>query len=390
MTSRKLRKPLDTPAIPFPALAGVLGLLSIGALAGVAGLFGQPGATEWGAFTSNFLFVAGLSQFGIVFSAMLRVVKAQWGTPFQRIGEMATLAFFPIALIGFLMIYTGGRETLLYWTTDSTVHNPWLTDQGLLVRNLIGMILFYGIGYVYYRQSLRADAESRPGPHTDRARITAGWVLVFFIVNFTFLAWDFGMMAIPHYHSTVYPMHVILGNLNGGTGYMLILYLLFHHHVAASDQLDVARLRWLGILLTAFTLLWLYMFWAQFFVTWFGNLPHEMEPLWRQMYGHYGPYFWTMMSCVFFIPFLALISAWLKKTLWAMTVLSLIVIVGVWLHRFLMVFPVLSPDHVALSTLSELLFLLGLPALHLLILLVWIRLQQSPATAGNRQIAENT
>ena len=63
------------------------------------------------------------------------------------------------------------------------------------------------------------------------------------------------------------------------------------------------------MLLTAFTLMWLYFFWAQFFVIWFGNLPREFEPVWRQMYGHYAPYYWSMMVGCFFLPFAAFIFA---------------------------------------------------------------------------------
>jgi hypothetical protein len=298
----------------------------------------------------------------------------RWGEPFTRIGEMATLAFIPFALIGFAIIYGGGREELLYWINDPNNHSPWLTEAQLFWRNILSLALFYAVGAVYYRQSVAADTETEPGPKTDKARKTAGWVLVMFILNFTFLAWDFGMMSIPHFHTTVFPLHIILGNLNGGTAYLLVLYVLFHNHVADSTQLTVERLRLLAILLTSFTLLWLYMFWAQFFVFWFGNLPQETGPLWKQMYGHFGPYFWTMMSCVFFIPFLCMISAWFKKKLMPMLVLSLIVIAGVWLNRYLMILTVISDDHTPFLAVYEYALLLGLPAMHFLLILLWARM----------------
>ena len=56
------------------------------------------------------------------------------------------------------------------------------------------------------------------------------------------------------------------------------------------------QIRSLGVLVTCFTLLWLYFFWAQFFVIWFGNLPQESKPVWPRMYGHYSPFFWVMIA----------------------------------------------------------------------------------------------
>ena len=84
---------------------------------------------------------------------------------------------------------------------------------------------------------------------------------------------------------------------------------------------------------------------AQFFVIWFGNLPHEYGPLWQQMYGHFAPYYWTMMAGCFFIPFASFISAWVKRSLLAMVVVALGINLGIWISKYLMVVPVFSPDH---------------------------------------------
>jgi hypothetical protein len=98
------------------------------------------------------------------------------------------------------------------------------------------------------------------------------------------------------------------------------------------------------MLITGLTLMWLYFFWAQFFVVWFGNLPHETEPLWRQMYGHYGPYFWSMLAGCFFLPFVAFLFAAVKRSLFAMCVIALAINLGIWTNKYLMIVPVFSPD----------------------------------------------
>jgi Ni/Fe-hydrogenase subunit HybB-like protein len=334
--SAHLHKAVAYPAInPIYLSIGLGVFFTWGMLSSTPFFDGSASAEDWGMLTVNYLFLLGLSQWGIAFSAIMRICRASWGNSFMRLAEIATLAFIPLAFALFLLIYSGGREALLYWVSDPNNHNPWLTESGLLWRNLLGMIAFYAISIVYYRQS--------------------------------------GMMSIPHFHSTVYPMHIILGNMNGGTAVLLIWYLVFANQLRSTERLTVERLNWMAVMLCGFTLLWLYMFWAQFFVFWFGNLPHEIGPMWKQMYGHFGPYFWTMIVCVFGIPFVALIFSRFKKSVWAMTVLAVIVIFGVWLNRYLMIMSVVSDDHQPLQSFSNLAFLLGPMAIHWFLMLAWCR-----------------
>jgi hypothetical protein len=106
--------------------------------------------------------------------------------------------------------------------------------------------------------------------------------------------------------------------------------------------------------------MWLYFFWAQFFVIWFGNLPREFEPIWRQMYGHYAPYDWTMMTGCFFLPFAAFIFAIVKRSLAAMCLIGLSINVGIWLNKYLIVVPALAPDDRPFDSWLDVVLALGL------------------------------
>jgi molybdopterin-containing oxidoreductase family membrane subunit len=126
----------------------------------------------------------------------------------------------------------------------------------------------------------------------------------------------------------------------------------------------------MGIVLTGFALLWLYMFWAQFFVTWFGNLPHELEPLQAQMAGHYAPYFWVMVFCIFGFPIATLIFAPVKRNWWSLLFVAAVINVGVWLNRYLLVVPALIEEHVPFSSAPELILVAGLMSGFLLMFLL--------------------
>ncbi len=198
-------------------------------------------------------------------------------------------------------------------------------------------------------------------------------MLIVAVIANTFIAWDFAMMLFPHYHSTVFPMYFILGLMLGGTALIVILAAITSRTLQLAEFFKTFQLKSIGIVITGFSLFWIYMFWAQFFVSWYGNLPHETGPIWTRMFGHYAPYFWTMMVCVFGIPVGSMIFAYTKRHWWSLLTVCAIILVGVWLNRYLLVVPASIPDHTPFSALSELLLVSGLFSGFLLLYLVLIR-----------------
>ena len=300
--------------------------------------------------TVSYLFLLGISQVGVVFTAILRLVGADWGKPWYRIAELSTMAYFPFAILGFLLIFFYVRDDLFYWLQASPdAHiSPWLNINWLLIRDLGGLLLFYGLAAVYTGKSLRPDMAGGDDniDYDDVEKqlyLFSPIILIGFILSNTLIAWDFGMMLIPHWHSTVFPIHFWFGNVFAGTAAMIAIVVAMR--VAdGGKHFGPYQIKSLGMLVTGFTLLWLYFFWAQFFVIWFGNLPQETEPLWRQMYGHYSPFFWTMIAGCFFIPFISLLFAIVKRSVLAMCIVAISINLGIWINKYLMIVPVFSAD----------------------------------------------
>jgi len=342
----------------------LIGLFALGAASFVYALRSATMQPDFRLLTVSFLYLMGISQAGVVFCAMTRLMRARWARPYYRLAELSTLAFFPFALVMLLLIYGYARNELFYWLTNPPEHSSaWLSGRGLLIRNLFGLLLFYGLSAVYLIKSLKPDLPAaRAGEADPRATerqlyLLSPWILVAFVICNTFFAWDFGMMLIPHWHSTVFPIHFWFGNVFAGTAALIVFPALLGRAHFGPEQI-----RSLGMLLTAFTLMWLYFFWAQFFVIWFGNMPREFEPLWRQMYGHYAPYYWTMMAGCFFVPFAAFIFAIVKRSLAAMCVIAFAINTGIWLNKYLIVVPALSPDDRPFDSWLDVSISLGLAA----------------------------
>ena len=358
-----------TMLAPRSVLWVFTGLFLVG-IASLVAAVSSGAQLDIGLLTASFLFLMGISQTGVVFCAMTRLVKAQWSKPYYRLAELSTLAFLPFAVVGFLLIYAYGRDDLFYWLHASPEHHlsPWLDSGWLLIRNLLGLAFFYGLAVYYAFNGLRPDLAGADGEGVDHRAVEARLyrlsplVLLSYVVCNTFFAWDFGMMLIEHWHTTVFPILFWFGNIFAGTAALIIFPALLGGDKSPASPFGIDQVRSLGMVVTAFTLMWLYFFWAQFFVMWFGNLPHETEPLWRQMYGHYSPYFWTMMAGCFFVPFVALIFAFVKRSTWAMCILAIGINLGIWLFKYLTVVPVFSPDDRPFSSWLDISVAVGLAA----------------------------
>jgi formate-dependent nitrite reductase membrane component NrfD len=318
--------------------------------------------------TVAFLYLMGISQAGVVFCAITRLTHAQWSKPYYRLAELSTLAFAPFAILGFLLIVAFGRDELFYWLNPSPEDHlsPWLNIGWLVIRNLFGLLLFYGLSIVYAWKGLQLDLPEKANASEADQREVAGelydmspWIIGAFIICNTLLAWDFAMMLIPHWHSTVFPIFFWFSNLFAGSAALIIFPALLSRDTADS-RFGPDQIKSLGMMITAFTLMWLYFFWAQFFVIWFGNLPQETEPLFRQMYGHYGPYFWTMMAGCFFIPFAAFIFAIVKRSIVAMCLIAFGINLGILISKYLMVVPALAAEARLIDNLQGIMLSIGL------------------------------
>jgi molybdopterin-containing oxidoreductase family membrane subunit len=335
-------------------------------------LTGDAGKGAWGVFMASAVYLLGLSQLGMVWAAILRICNTKWGRPLYRLGEVMTIASMPFAFAGLVLVYGWGRDDLLGWIAEPDVwhRSPWLDERVLLWRHLISQVVFYAVAVWYFYMSLLPDVTpeaANEGPGWRRALYRwllarregrdmavlqekvyryAPWVILAYALPNTIIGWDFGMMLWPFYHSTVFTMYFMQGSLFGGTALMLLLFALLGCLIDVRGYLQpLVQVKNIGIMLTGFAMLWLYLFWAQFFVTWYGNLPHEYAPLWAQLYGNYAPFFWAQIICIIVIPISTMIFARVKRTLWSMLVIAAIMNLGVWINRYLMVVPALSKDH---------------------------------------------
>ncbi|MBI5599438.1 MAG: hypothetical protein HY890_06845 [Deltaproteobacteria bacterium] len=335
----------------FFVLIAVL-LNGIVSFAYVAAAAGEP-TTPWAMLAVNFVFYLGITQTGIVFSAMMRLTRSEWGRYFSRLGEVITLSFMPVAAIVFFIIYFFGAEHLFYWANPHQPGghiSPWVGRGLFFWRNIISNALFYITGYLYFSSGRREKKGTHPsGDMTKRRNILAVAVCFFYVAANTMLAWDFGMMIIPHWESSIFPPYYWVGNLLGGTAFLFVMAVAFISK-PRGERMDGELLDSMGKVFIGFVLLWVYMFWSQHIALWYANLPHLSEPVFRQMRGNYAPAFIFMLLTIFIIPFLALLLRPIKLSANAMAAVSILICIGVWINRYLMIIPVFTDAGVPVIT----------------------------------------
>ena len=135
----------------------------------------QTGSADvpWAFLTANFVFLIGVSQFGVAFTAIMRVIGAKWARPYYRLGEIVTLAYMPIAIGGLLIIYFFGRHDLFYWLdpVPGEHHSAWLNESFLLTRNLVAQIVFLSPGGRVFH--LWPAPRYKPGKCGERSAVAA-------------------------------------------------------------------------------------------------------------------------------------------------------------------------------------------------------------------------
>ena len=359
----------------------------IGALTFLYGLALGDSIRAWQSLLVNFLFFGGLAQAGVVISAIMQVTSSRWGRALKRTAE-ATAAFFPVSF-ALLLILLSGITAWAPWVDEPVdSKSAWLNIPFFVTRQLLGFLLLTGLSLRYVYQSLRPDIgllnESNQHHATGFSRrLIAGWrdldterrcsqraqsqlapaVLIAYGWLFTLVAFDFFMSLDPHWFSTLAGGYYFIGNLLLGLAFLGVTAVWSKQQLQLADYIGPHHFHDLGKLLFGFCILWAYMFWSQYLVIWYGDLPEETEFIYHRMHGAWGPLAWAVFAMAFVIPFVVLLSRKVKTTPRGLQSIAIVPLVGMWFERFILVSPSLWQGPGLPLGLMEFLITLGIAGL---------------------------
>ena len=337
-TLRKLGRPLPGWVVPLLTLLAVTGGVTFVALA-----LGASHARAWRAFHVNWLFWTGLSQAGVLFSVTQVLSKSRWSHPLRRIAE-ASVAFLPVSFLLFLVLWLG-RTQLFPWIAAPIEEWPksfWLRDWFMFLRDGIGLLAMYGLSFWYVATSLKADrAEGEELARAEErlSRLAGGFVPVYGIVM-SVLAFDLIMSLAPHWLSNLLGVYFFMAAWLMALMTLALATIFWRRHLGLEGLVTGKTLHDLGKLCFGFTVFWAYLFFSQFIVIWYGNMPEETSFMMLRLAAEpWRPIGILMVTLVFVIPFWGLMGVVPKKTPAILGTFAVISLVGLWIDRWMFVVP---------------------------------------------------
>lgn len=361
-------------AIPFrtlgPLSGGAKALVGVLLLLGVAGVFLGLTAYEadrfWQGLLFNWLFWSSLSIGMVMFAVALHITAADWAWSIQRFA-LAGVAFLPISFVLLIAVFFGSEVYFHHWLHpegfDPVIEGKraWLTLPNMIIRDFVGLIILYGLALAFAYFSLRPDVYGVAG---DRKRgiyqrLTGSWrgveaeasrsvsvrmylgpvMGILFAVIWGMIGIDLAMTMDPHFFSTMFPVTFFWAAFHGGVAATAIAVTVLRPRMGLVSFITPRQYHDLGKLVFAFSVFWMYINWSQYIVIWYGLLPWEQPFFIHRFEAPYGAITMAVVSLVFILPFLGLLTRPPKKVPAVLAFFAALILIGHWLERFLITVP---------------------------------------------------
>ena len=292
--------------------------------------------SNWSVLTASFMVVLYLAMSGVALCAVLYLVGAKWRHQVRHLA-VSLFALFPLAFVLLLILLIGGDHTFpwvgfLAAHGDAEVYMPgWYTLPLLATREVIGMLTVMALCWIFIK---RQAVSERSEEDRKRFHIIACWIPFFYVLYATMVAWDFEMTLRPDWHSAIYGMQNMVSNFGMFLSFLLIWIYVLNSRGALVKKVDEYIYNYLAQMMLAFTLLWMYTFFAQYLTIWYGNLGDERDRVDAMQDGDYSVLWWSMIALKFVIPFVSLCFPATRYNPKATVTVAVCIILGTLFERY--------------------------------------------------------
>jgi molybdopterin-containing oxidoreductase family membrane subunit len=315
---------------------------------------------SWGVYIVNFVFFIGISMAGSLISAMLRLSGAHWRHPISRLAEAITV--FSLMVAGPMIIIDMGRPDRFWHVIRyGRLQSPILWDVLSLTSYLAGSFLYLYVpmipdlallrdapGLSTWRKRLYSTLAVRwhgtPEQHIrlDRAVAVMAIVILPVAVSIhTVTAWLFGMTLRPGWHTTIIGPDFVIGALYSGVAAVITAIVLFRYFLHLEAHIPVDHLKKLARLMLVFGLAYAYFVINEHVGSAYAGESGEGPLLQKMTSGPYAVQFWGMIIVGLVLPLITLVLP-VGRRIIGITVASVLVNVGMWLKRYVIVVPTLA------------------------------------------------
>lgn len=285
--------------------------IAFGTASFIAGLFVEP-QRAWGGYLIGFVSFAALALAGPVFLSMLALSGARWWIALQRIPEAMSKTLPVAGLLGLGLLF--GVHHLYEWShteavrTDTLLQHKsaWLNTTAFAVR----MIVVFAIWILFARWLLARTAavEANESEAISKRQRAGAIFLAVLAITFSVASFDWLMSLEPHWFSTMFALMHFAGLGCAGVAAAIVLALVMEKQGALRGVLNQEHLHDLGRLLFSLTLLWAYLWFCQYMLIWYTNIPEETVHYATRQQGSWWLLVQATVIVKWTVPFLALLS----------------------------------------------------------------------------------
>jgi len=338
-------------------------LLAVG-----TGVWGIDIPVGWGFAIVNFVWWIGIGHAGTLISAILLLLNQKWRTSINRFAEAMTL--FAVACAGMFPLLHAGRAWYAYWMLPypSTMgiwpqfRSPLIWDVFAVSTYFTVSLMFWFVGLIPDLATLRDRATSRAkqviygmlamgwrgsARHWHRYQsaylLLAGLATPLVVSVHTVVSLDFAVAIVPGWHTTIFPPYFVAGAIYSGFAMVLTLAIPLRAVYKLEDFITMRHLENMAKVMLATALIVGYGYIMEFFMTFYGGNPYEVFLSLNRLGGPYRVLYWALIACNILAPQLL----WFRRVrtnVPALFVMSLVVNIGMWLERFVIVVVSLHRD----------------------------------------------
>jgi len=289
--------------------------------------------SNWSVLTVNFVVVLSLALSGVALCSVLHLVNAKWRLEVRHLAA-SLYALFPLAFVLLIILLIGGENTFPWWSHPDKhgAHMPgWYHPSWLIAREIAGMLFMIGL---YWEFIQRQSVCTRSPEDAERFHHIACWIPFFFVLYSTMVAWDFEMTLVPHWHSAIYGMQQFVSNFGMFLAFLVIWISALNNSKKLVRPIPDYIYNYLAQMLFAFTLLWVYTFYAQYLTIWYGNIPDETDRVFAMQNGDYTFIWWATFAFKFVIPFAVLCFPRPRHNITIIKMVAFCIILGTLFERY--------------------------------------------------------
>jgi Ni/Fe-hydrogenase subunit HybB-like protein len=352
----------------------LLGIIGLGVYAFIAQVTkghevtGMRDNVVWGIYIVNFIFFMGMSYAGAIISGALHLFRTEWRKPIIRMAEYLAIISLLIGP-GYILLCIGRLDRLYYLALFGRIQSPITWDVIAISTDIFGCLIFLYLSMLRDIVNLRdfkelklpkwrkkiysilalgytgtPEEEKRLKRATD---IMAAMVIAIAIIVYSVLAWIFSVTLQPGWHSSIFGPYFVIAAVYSGAGVLVVVMWIFRKIYRLEEYITRKHFVAMGVLMVVLAALFGYFTFSDYLTKWYGSEKNDENLIKILFSEYYWPFIFSNYVGVL-IPLLV-IGIPKLRTISNITISSVIVILALWVNRYLIVVPTLESPYLPIQ-----------------------------------------